>query len=85
VRHQIRYIERFGKIIISITLFLLNTLPTTVCGNHDNRNILCGDLRLQFPGKYPVHRFPGVSQKLADGEAALYKQAENPLGDPHKM
>jgi len=28
---------------------------------------------------------PGLPQKLADGEAALYKQAENPLGDPHKI
>ena len=28
---------------------------------------------------------PGVPPKLADGEAALYKQAENPLGDPHKI
>lgn len=28
---------------------------------------------------------PGVSKKLAEGEAALYKQAENPLGDPHKI
>ncbi|MEB0261791.1 hypothetical protein [Mucilaginibacter sp. 10I4] len=28
---------------------------------------------------------PGVPEKLAEGEAALYKQADNPLGDPHKI
>jgi hypothetical protein len=28
---------------------------------------------------------PGVPVKLSEGEAALYKQADNPLGDPHKI
>ncbi|MEO6522952.1 MAG: hypothetical protein ABIN91_14820 [Mucilaginibacter sp.] len=28
---------------------------------------------------------PGKPAKLTEGEAALYKQAENPLGDPHKV
>jgi hypothetical protein len=28
---------------------------------------------------------PGVPDKLAESEAALYKQADNPLGDPHKI
>jgi hypothetical protein len=28
---------------------------------------------------------PSVPVKLGDSEAALYKQAENPLGDPHKI
>lgn len=27
---------------------------------------------------------PGIPPNLAEGEADLYKQAENPLGDPHK-
>jgi hypothetical protein len=27
----------------------------------------------------------GIPQKLSDEEAALYKQAGNPLGDPHKI
>ena len=27
---------------------------------------------------------PHAPEKLAEGEAALFKQAENPLGDPHK-
>ena len=27
---------------------------------------------------------PGIPEKLTEGEAALYKQAENPLGNPHK-
>jgi len=26
-----------------------------------------------------------ATQPLSEGEAALYKQAENPLGDPHKI
>jgi hypothetical protein len=28
---------------------------------------------------------PKTPIKLNEGEAALYKQAENPLGDPHKI
>ncbi|OKS89681.1 hypothetical protein [Mucilaginibacter polytrichastri] len=28
---------------------------------------------------------PGIPITLADGEADLYKQANNPLGDPHKI
>jgi len=28
---------------------------------------------------------PGPFKKLSEDEAALYKQAGNPLGDPHKL
>nr|WP_294948524.1 hypothetical protein [uncultured Mucilaginibacter sp.] len=28
---------------------------------------------------------PGPSVKLTETEAGLYKQADNPLGDPHKI
>jgi hypothetical protein len=28
---------------------------------------------------------PGAPVKLKKGEADLFKQAENPLGDPHKI
>ncbi len=28
---------------------------------------------------------PGIPEPLTEGEAALYRQADNPLGDPHKI
>jgi hypothetical protein len=51
--------------------------------------------RITIPVKVPVALLndgtnspvpsPNAPVVLAEGEAALYKQADNPLGDPHKI